>query len=114
MDKNMIKIDDLLKQRLSGGEEKERPGAWMAMQELLDENMPTRVAGGFNWRRMFTILTGAALLTAATVGGYKMYSAFTGNTANNTVASTNIVNNAIPAQGKAISANTNNSSSNNN
>lgn len=113
MDKNMINIDDLLKQRLSGGEEKERPGAWFAMRELLDDNMPTRVAGGFNWRRMFTILTGAALLTAATVGGYKMYSSYISNTTNKTIAS-NTINNATPVQSSINTAGANNSFQNSN
>lgn len=77
MDKNMIKIDDFVRQRLSGGEEKERAGAWLQMRDLLDNKMPVRpAAGGYNWRRMLTAATGALLLASLTVGGYKMYTGF--------------------------------------
>lgn len=77
MDKNMIKIDDFVRQRLSGGEEKERAGAWLQMRDLLDEKMPLRpAAGGYNWRRMLTAATGLLLFASLTVGGYKMYTGF--------------------------------------
>ncbi|MEO6832313.1 MAG: hypothetical protein ABI378_07890 [Chitinophagaceae bacterium] len=69
MDKNLIHIDDYMRQRLSGGEEPERPGAWLAMRELLDKEMPT-VAVGYNWRRFFGYVTALVLLTSASVGGY--------------------------------------------
>jgi len=75
MDKNMINIDDLFKQRLAGGEEKEPAGAWLRMQDLLDKNMPDKVAVGYNWRRMFGYLTGLVLLSVASIGGYRMYTA---------------------------------------
>jgi hypothetical protein len=70
MDKNMINIDDLFRQRLGGGEETERPGAWMHMRELLDQRMPERPIGGFNWRRMLGVMSGLVLLSVLTVGGY--------------------------------------------
>ena len=77
MDKNMINIDDFVRQRLSGGEEKERAGAWLHMRDLLDDKMPLRpAAGGYNWRRMLTAATGLVLLASLTVGGYKMYTGF--------------------------------------
>jgi hypothetical protein len=71
MDKNMIHIDDLVRQHLNG-EEKERAGAWLHMRDLLDKNMPTdKVVAGFNWRRMLT--SAAVILAVATVGvgGYE-------------------------------------------
>jgi hypothetical protein len=71
MDNNMIHIDDLVRQRLRGGEEPERPGAWMNMRELLDKEMP--VATGTNWRRIIGYFTAALLLTTASVGGYHLY-----------------------------------------
>ena len=74
MDKNMIHIDDLVKQRLKGGEEQERPGAWLHMKELLDEKMPTRVPVAFGWRRMMTFAAAALALSAIGVGGYKAIS----------------------------------------
>lgn len=71
MDKNMINIDDLIRQRLSGGEEEERAGAWLRMQELLDEKQPVRVAAAFNWRRILSYAAGLVLLAVAGIGGYK-------------------------------------------
>lgn len=78
MDKNMIKIDDLLRQRLGDAEEQERPGAWLHMRELLDQQMPVRgVPGGaFNWRRMFGYIGGLVLLAAVSVGGYQAMESF--------------------------------------
>ncbi|OSZ78863.1 hypothetical protein CAP35_11615 [Chitinophagaceae bacterium IBVUCB1] len=76
MDKNMINIDDLVRQRLSGGEEEERAGAWLRMRELLDKEQPVRVAAGYNWKRMLTYAGGLLLLAAATVGGYQTYHSF--------------------------------------
>jgi len=74
MDKNMIHIDELVKQRLSGGEEREIPGSWLRMRDLLDQEMPEkkRVAGYYNWRRMFGVMTGLVLLSALTVGSYNL------------------------------------------
>lgn len=77
MDKNMINIDDLFAQRLAGGEEKERAGAWANMRELLDKEMPQRKpVAGFNWRRTLTVATGAVLIAALSVGGYEKFSSF--------------------------------------
>lgn len=73
MDKNMIHIDDLFRQRLDGGQEPERPGAWLTMRELLDKEMPVAAANSSNRRRIIGYFTGLLLLTTATVGGYKMY-----------------------------------------
>jgi len=70
MDKNMIHIDDLVKQRLSGGEEQEMPGSWMRMRELLDKDMPERPVAGFAWRRMLGVMSGLVLLSLVTVGSY--------------------------------------------
>ncbi len=72
MDKNMIHIDDFVRQRLGGGEEPDRPGAWLSMRELLDKEMPVVVANSYNWRRIVGYFTGLLLLTTAAVGGYKM------------------------------------------
>lgn len=74
MDKNMINIDDLVRQRLSGGEERERVGAWTNMKALLDKEMPSEpVAVGWNWRRITGYFTGLLLLATLSVGGYKGY-----------------------------------------
>ena len=58
MDKKMISVDDLVRQRLSGGEERERAGAWLQMRELLDKEMPQSPGGMLYWRRA---LSAAAL-----------------------------------------------------
>jgi hypothetical protein len=79
MDKNMIHIDDLVRQRLGGGQESERPGAWLTMRDLLDKEMPVAVESATNWRRIFGYFTALLLLTTASVGGYKMYSDRAGN-----------------------------------
>jgi hypothetical protein len=71
MDNNMIRIDDLVRQRLSGGDEPERPGAWLNMRELLDKEMP--VTEGYNWRRLIGYLCLLLLVGTATVGGYQWY-----------------------------------------
>lgn len=71
MDNNMIRIDDLVRQHLAGGEEPERSGAWLNMRDLLDKEMPQ--AAGPNWRRIFGYLSLLLLLGAGSVGGYKLY-----------------------------------------
>jgi len=75
MDKNLVNIDDLFRQRLSGGEEKERAGAWANMSELLDKEMPAKRAMGMPWRRMLTYTTGLVLLASMAFGGYEVMSA---------------------------------------
>ncbi|WP_276131714.1 outer membrane beta-barrel protein [Polluticoccus soli] len=76
MDKNMINIDDLFRQGLSGGEDKERPGAWLQMRELLDKEMPVAAGNTTNWRRMFGYAAGLVLLASASIGGYTAYTSF--------------------------------------
>lgn len=76
MDKNMIHIDDLVRQRLDGGEESERPGAWLSMRELLDKEMP--VSSGYNWRRVIGYFTALLLITSASFGGYRLYNGRSG------------------------------------
>jgi hypothetical protein len=71
MDKNMIKIDDLVRSRLGGAEEREPAGAWGAMRDLLDKEMPVQTAASFNWRRMLGYATGLIIATSVAVGGYK-------------------------------------------
>ncbi|MBS1644138.1 MAG: hypothetical protein JST36_03800 [Bacteroidetes bacterium] len=58
-----------MRQRLADGEERERPGAWLAMRELLDKEMP-KAAAGYNWRRFFGYLGVLLLLSSASIGGY--------------------------------------------
>ncbi len=107
MDKNMIKIDDLLRQRLGDAEEQERPGAWLHMKDLLDKQMPVRgVPGAFNWRRMFGYLGGLVLLLAVSAGGYQALQSFNSEApiADNNIGTGSI---ATPSNGLAgVAANT--------
>lgn len=74
MDKNMINIDDFVRSRLSGAEEKEPPGAWSAMRDLLDKEMPVQPAAPFNWRRMLSYATALVVASSIGYGGYRMTS----------------------------------------
>lgn len=89
MDKNMIHIDELFRQRLTGAEESERAGAWMRMRELLDEQMPqgTPVSGNHT-RKIFSYMAGVLMLGAIGFGGYKWMSSqqsAEGNVSGNTI-----------------------------
>lgn len=99
MDKNMIHIDDLIRQRLNG-EEEERAGAWLRMKDLLDKDMPNKRVIGFGWRK--TLLVSAGVVAAiATVGitGYQMSSRFNSTADNSvtTVANPSYANNKVTA-----------------
>ncbi|HLT32629.1 MAG TPA: outer membrane beta-barrel protein [Aquaticitalea sp.] len=72
MDNNMIKIDDLVRNKLQGAEEEPRAGAWQGMRSLLDKEMPigqARPSRGGVWFKSLMVI---ALLGAASVGGYRM------------------------------------------
>ena len=70
MDPNKIHIDELVRQRLQGGEEEPRPGAWITMRELLDKQMPTgRPLGGLGWGAGARWTIALVLLTLL-AGGY--------------------------------------------
>jgi hypothetical protein len=90
MDKNIINIDDLFRQRLSGGEEEEKDGAWLKMSKLLDKEMPVRPVGGVRWRRMFTYTAGLLLLAVAGAGGYEIVAGHRDISGNSGIASTGI------------------------
>jgi hypothetical protein len=72
MDKNFISIDDLVRQRLGGGEERERSGSWANMRELLDKEMPQEKPVGMYWRRMLSATAILLLIAGITVGGYEL------------------------------------------
>lgn len=69
----MINIDDLVRQRMDGAEEKPGSGAWLQMRDLLDEKMPiTGVKGsGYNWKRILSATAGVLLLALLSFGGYE-------------------------------------------
>lgn len=81
MDKNMIHIDNLVQQRLGGREEQERPGAWLRMRDLLDENMPLQKPVAFPWRRMMSYMAAILAISAAGIGGFKVLSGLHGSSA---------------------------------
>ena len=102
MDKNFVNIDNLVRQRLAGGEEQERSGSWQNMRELLDKEMPQeRPVGLFYWRRMLSAIAVLVLIGTVGVGGYKISSSVNGGNARNTdvgiaSVSTNSTPGAIP------------------
>jgi hypothetical protein len=71
MDKEWIKIDDLFQQRLSGDEAAERPGAWGAMRNLLDREMPVAPPAGGG--RAFRYTAALLLLSTVAAGGYGLF-----------------------------------------
>lgn len=75
MDNNLINIDDLVRQRLGGGQEPERSGAWSRMEQLLEKE-DRRKPFGLYWKRTMMYCGVAMLLAAVSVGGYEMSSAF--------------------------------------
>ncbi len=100
MDNNMINIDDLVRQRLLGGEEHERAGAWGRMNELLEKEMP-RKRGIILWRRMFGGLAILALLGGLSLGGYELNSFVRNQNGNN---NSGIADAAVPAVGSTSAA----------
>jgi len=93
MDNNFVNIDDLVRQRLGGGEEQERSGAWLHMRELLDEEMP-RQAGFVYWRRMLSASAVLLLIASISVGGYELSASRNGNTPGNDAVATKAIPNA--------------------
>lgn len=78
MDKNFIRIDDLVRQHLEGAEENERGGAWLKMRDLLDKEMPQekKRIGIIYWRRLFGVVAAASLIGTLAVGGYEFSTAY--------------------------------------
>ncbi len=97
MDNNLINIDDLVKQRLSGGEERERPGSWSRMQELLEQEEKKKPIGMIFWRRGLGAVGVLLLLTMLTVGRDEVITVFKGlgsaMTTNNNNVGTAVANN---------------------
>lgn len=120
MDNNFIKIDDLVRQRLGGEQEQERAGAWMRMNDLLDQKMPVRPAGLY-WRRMFSAVIALVLLSLLTAGGYELSSYLKKGAGDNgmvaaaaPVPAHNITNSTAPnSVDGAVPANSDNNTANN-
>ncbi len=95
MDKNFIRVDDLMRQRLGGGEERERSGAWLNMRELLDKEMPQhKRIGIFYWRRLFSVVAVLSLVGTVCIGSYELSSALkSGSTAGLVTADAPAANN---------------------
>ncbi|MBC7554453.1 MAG: PorT family protein [Taibaiella sp.] len=79
MDNNLINIDDLMRQRLGGGEEQERSGAWLRMEQLLEKDERRKPLGFLYWKRAMSYGGLMVLLAAASLGGYEMTTAFRGS-----------------------------------
>ncbi len=89
MDKNFVNIDDLVRQRLGGVEEKQRAGAWLQMRDLLDKEMPQdKFAGMIFWQKSLTFVGLLLLATAIGLGSYEL-SASKNLNKNNVVATSN-------------------------
>jgi hypothetical protein len=110
MDKNFVNIDDLVRQRLEGGEERERAGAWLRMSELLEKEMPVRPAG-FMWRRMFSVIAVCAVIASLSLGGYEFsaYRKLNGAAGNNSGTDNTIASASVTPSAKTPAQNTNNS-----
>lgn len=67
--RNLINVDDLVRQRLGGGEEQELPGAWPRMLDLLEKEEKKRILPFFFWRRGIYFAVALLLLTLCTIGG---------------------------------------------
>jgi|GEM_PF-1985017 len=106
MDKNFIRIDDLVRQHLGGAEENERAGAWLNMRDLLDKEMPQkkRIAV-FYWRRLFGLVAAASLLGTVAVGGYELTSAYRGSGTNADFMAINANNGVSHEHGSTVDAN---------
>ena len=104
MDKNFINIDDLVRQRLGGGEETERAGAWLQMRDLLDKEMPQKKGGFIYWRRIFSAIGVLALISTMSIGSYMFATSTKGS---NTDANTGIDNNATTTNASPTPLNTN-------
>lgn len=74
MSKDMLNIDDFMRERLGSHSEQEDPNAWLKMKALLDEEMPERAVPFYFRLRKPLMFVGAALLAGALcVGGYRMH-----------------------------------------
>jgi Outer membrane protein beta-barrel domain len=95
MDNNKINIDNLVRQRLEGGEEKEREGAWGNMSRLLDKEMPKRKP--FDWlnrSHAYIALGVLSVLSLGILGSYEL------RTSKTTGISTATADNSTVATGK--------------
>ncbi|MES2479216.1 MAG: outer membrane beta-barrel protein [Bacteroidota bacterium] len=73
MNKDMINIDDFVREKLGEQPEKENPAAWLKMKALLDKEMPERaVPFYFRWGKPMAFLGAALLLAGLCVGGYEL------------------------------------------
>lgn len=73
MNKDMINIDDFVREKLGDQPERENPAAWLKMKALLDKEMPERVVPFyFRWGKPMAFLGAALLLAGLCVGGYEL------------------------------------------
>lgn len=73
MNKDMINIDDFVREKLGGQPEREDPAAWLRMKALLDKEMPERaVPFYFRWGKPMAFLGAVILLSGLCVGGFEI------------------------------------------
>jgi hypothetical protein len=90
MNKDMINIDDFVREKLGVSKEKDDPTAWLKMKDLLDKEMPEKaVPFMFRWGKPMAFLGVALLLGALCVGGYELNAIREKSEANTELASAN-------------------------
>jgi hypothetical protein len=103
MNKDMINIDDFVREKLGNREEKEDPAAWLRMKALLDKEMPERaIPLGFRFGKPLAYLGLALLAALVSVGGYKLIT--NTNTPEAPITAANNTGNAGTSRQTAIDA----------
>jgi hypothetical protein len=75
MNKDMINIDDFVREKLGAHSEEQNPAAWFKMKALLDKEMPERVVPvGFRYGKQLAALAVVLLVGALCVGSYQQLS----------------------------------------
>ncbi|MFA6149774.1 MAG: hypothetical protein WC716_00550 [Chitinophagaceae bacterium] len=106
MNKDMINIDDFVREKLGGHTEKEDPAAWLRMKDLLDKEMPEKAAPFiFRLGKPMAFLGAALLIGALCVGGYKI-NALREKTSGTTATGTNTNSNNQNTVNKIFNNNT--------
>ncbi len=106
MNKDMINIDDFVREKLGGHTEKEDPAAWLRMKDLLDKEMPEKAAPFiFRLGKPMAFLGAALLIGALCVGGYKI-NALREKTSGTTASGTNSNSNNQNTVNKIFNTNT--------
>lgn len=72
MNKDMINIDDFVREKLGAHSEEQDPAAWLRMKALLDKEMPEKlIPVGFRYGKQLAVLSVVLLLGVLCVGSYQ-------------------------------------------